>query len=448
MTVDAQRLEVNTEVAIIGAGPAGLSAAARLAGTHGRQVLVLDREQSAGGIPRHSDHLGYGIRDLHTFISGPAYASRLTVRAEAAGARIATRAMVTTINDDNSLDVTTPNGLQRVMADAVVLATGARERPRPARLIPGDRPAGVYTTGHLQNVVHLHHGKVGKRAVVVGAELVSWSAVMTLRHAGARTVLMTTEYGSPESYGVFNIAGKAVFGVPIATRTRITRIVGRPSIQAVEVEDLDSGDRRLIDCDTVIFTGDWIPDHELACSAGIEIDPATKGPLVDTSLRTSRAGLFAAGNVLHPVDTADIAALDGAFVADKVHRHLSSGPAVAPGTVRVKPGPTLRWISPGLVSVNAERPPRGRLLAWTDHIVRFPKVTVSQDGNVIATKRLPWPATPGRVFRIPADILDHIDPRGGEATVDIANVGSGQAVSNTPGVSHRPRRVALLTPAR
>ena len=95
------------------------------------------------------------------------------------------------------------------------MATGARERPRPARLIPGERPSGVYTTGHLQNIVHLHHGKVGKRAVVVGAELVSWSAVMTLRHAGCSTVAMTTEYPSPESYAAFNVPGKAVFRVPV-----------------------------------------------------------------------------------------------------------------------------------------------------------------------------------------------------------------------------------------
>jgi flavin-dependent dehydrogenase len=156
MTAAALRTQVSTEVAIIGAGPAGLSAASRLAGTHRRRVLVLDREQSAGGIPRHSDHLGYGIRDLRTFISGPAYAHRLTRRAETAGAHIVTRAMVTAINPDNSLDVTTPEGLQRITAAALVLATGARERPRPARLIPGDRPAGVYTTGHLQNIVHLH----------------------------------------------------------------------------------------------------------------------------------------------------------------------------------------------------------------------------------------------------------------------------------------------------
>jgi len=429
MTAAALRTQVSTEVAIIGAGPAGLSAASRLAGTHRRRVLVLDREQSAGGIPRHSDHLGYGIRDLRTFISGPAYAHRLTRRAETAGARIVTRAMVTAINPDNSLDVTTPEGLQRITAAALVLATGARERPRPARLIPGDRPAGVYTTGHLQNIVHLHHGTVGKRAVVVGAELVSWSAVMTLRHAGADTVLVTSQYRSPESYGVFNLGGRAMFRVPIATRSRLTRIIGRPTVQAVEIENLDSGERRVINCDTVVFTGDWIPDHELARSAGIEIDPATKGPLVDTALHTSRQGVFAAGNVVHPVDTADIAALDGMFVADEVHRCLSSpGKATTP-VLRLKPGSTLRWLAPGLLSPDAAGPPRGRLLAWTDHLVRFPKVTVSQGGRVIAAKRLPWPATPGRVFRIPASLLDRLDPHHGDATVDIANASAASATT-------------------
>ena len=122
--------------------------------------------------------------------------------------------MVTGWHDEHSLDVTSPQGRLQVDARAIILATGARERPRPARLIPGDRPAGVYTTGQLQNLVHLHHRAVGRRAVVVGAELVSWSAVLTLKHAGCRTALMTTTYPSPESYGVFNIAGKS----PLMTR--------------------------------------------------------------------------------------------------------------------------------------------------------------------------------------------------------------------------------------
>lgn len=425
---------LSPDVAIIGAGPAGLSAAAALAGDHGRDVLVLDREQTAGGIPRHSDHLGYGIRDMRTFISGPTYAKRLVTQAESAGAQIRTRAMVTEIGPDNALQVTTPQGLLRVTPKALVMATGARERPRTARLIPGDRPAGVYTTGHLQNLVHLHHEQVGRRAVVVGGELVSWSAVMTLRHAGAQTVLMTTRYRSPESYAAFNIGGKARFGVPVATRTRVSAIIGRPRVRAVEIEDLDTGARRIVECDTVVLTGDWIPDHELARSAGIDLDPATKGPLVDMSLRTCRPGVFAAGNVLHAVDTADIAALDGTFVAASVQRYLTGATIDGAAGVRLRAGAALRWLSPGLLGPGAVVPPRGRLLAWTDHLVRQPKVTVTQDGRMVTARRLVWPASPGRVFRIPASVLHAVDPRGGDVSIDIANA---------PNTSGRDRRGAV-----
>lgn len=412
---------LSPDVAIVGAGPAGLSAAAELAGVHHRDVLVIDREKAAGGIPRHSDHLGYGMRDMRTFLSGPSYAKRLVRQAETAGARILTQAMVTAVGPDNSLDVTTPDGLLHITPRSLVLATGARERPRTARLVPGDRSAGVYTTGHLQNLVHLHHGDVGRRAVVVGGELVSWSAVMTLRHAGVKTVLMTTRYASPESYAAFTIGGRAMFRVPVAVRTRISAIIGKPRVRAVEVEDLDTGARRLVECDTVVFTGDWIPDHELARSTGIELDPATKGPLVDLSLRTCRPGVFAAGNVLHPVDTADIAALDGSFVAATVDRYLSGALSGGASGIRLRPGAALRWLSPGLLGSGVSAPPRGRLLAWTDERVRVPKVTVIQDGRVIASKRLSWPASPGRVFRIPSSVLRGVDSRGGDVVVDIAN---------------------------
>jgi thioredoxin reductase len=408
-----------TDVAIIGAGPAGLAAATRLAATFGRRVLILDREATPGGIPRHCDHPGYGMRDMRTFLSGPAYAKRLVRQARAAGAEILTEAMVTAINPDNSVDATTPAGLLRVQPGAVIMATGARERPRPARLIPGDRPSGVYTTGQLQNIVHLHHGKVGKRAVVVGAELVSWSAVMTLRHAGCSTVAMTTEYPSPESYAAFNLPGKAAFRVPVATRSRVVRIIGKTGLQGVEVENLDTGARRIIDCDTVVFTGDWIPDHELARSAGIDIDPGTKGPVVDTALRTSQQGVFAAGNVLHPVDTADIAALDGTFVADRVQAHLGRGTAARPIGIRIHAEAPFRWVSPNLLRAGDPAPPRKRLLLWTDQLIRFPTVTVSQLGHVIATKRTPWPASPGRVFRIPSSVLDGVHPDRGAITIGV-----------------------------
>jgi thioredoxin reductase len=411
---------VTTDVAIIGGGPAGLTAAVELAKDGGIDVTVLERETAAGGIPRHSDHLGYGIRDTRTFVSGPAYARKLVSKASSAGATILTDATATGWHGDRSLDVTSPQGRLRVDARAVVLATGARERPRAARLIPGDRTTGVYTTGQLQNLVHLRRRTVGRRAVVVGAELVSWSAVLTLKHAGCRTTLMTTTYPSPESYGMFNIAGKSpLLGVHVATRTRLVRIIGKPALQAVEIENLDSGVRRIVECDTVVLTGDWIPDHELARAAGLPMDEGTLGPLVDTALRTGCDGVFAAGNLLHPVDTADIAALDGAHVARTVRDHLNGVPRVAEG-VRLQVESPLRWISPGILRPHDYAPARNRLLLWTDALIRIPRVVVRQDGKAIATKTVPWPASPGRVFRVPSSVLKNVDPAGGAATLSLA----------------------------
>ena len=123
---------------------------------------------------------------------------------------------------------------------------------------------------------------------------------------------MTSTYPAGESYAAVRAAGRLAFHVPVATRTRVTRINGKNRVESVEIEHLDNGARRTVPCDTVITTGDWIPDNELARCAGLDLDPSTRGPRVDSALRTSIPGVFAAGNVLHPVDTADIAALSTA----------------------------------------------------------------------------------------------------------------------------------------
>jgi thioredoxin reductase len=405
------------DVVIVGAGPAGLTAAAHLAPYLPGGVLVLDREPAAGGLPRHSDHTGYGIRDLKRCVTGPGYARTLVERAHRAGAAVRTEATVTGWAGERSLDVTTPQGRLRVDARAVVLATGARERPRPARLIPGDRPAGVCTTGQLQNLVCSNRRGVGRRAVVVGAEPVSWSAVLTLRKAGCATVLMTTEYPTPDSCAAFQLPGRALLRVPVATRTRVTRIIGPGRLlRAVEVEDIATRRRRAVECDTLVLTGGWIPDHELARAAGLDLDPRTKGPLVDTALRTSRAGVFGAGNLLHPVDTADVAALDGRHVARQVRLWLAGVRPAAPAVPIVADAP-FRWVSPGLLRVGDPAPPRRRLLLWTDRLVRAPRVTARQDSRVLHQLTVPWSAAPGRVFRVPWNLLRGIDPGGGPVRI-------------------------------
>jgi thioredoxin reductase len=408
------------DVAVIGGGPAGLTAAAALAANGGAKVLVLEREAAAGGIPRHSAHLGYGIRDVKRFSSGPSYAHRLVDRAGSAGVDIRTGTMVTGWSDGLALEVTSPQGRQRVEARAVILATGARERPRSARLIPGDRCTGVYTTGQLQNLVHLQHRQVGRRAVVVGAELVSYSAVLTLKHIGCDTAVMTTTHPSPESYALFNVIARSpLLGVEVATRIRVARIIGKPALRAVELEHVDTGARRIVECDTLVLTGDWVPDHELARTAGLDMDPGTLGPVVDAALRTSRSGVFAAGNLLHAVDTADVAALDGRHVADSVRAYLR-GESTPDDGVRVYAEAPLRWISPGILRPGDVAPARNRMLSWTDALIRVPRVVVRQDGRVVNRRTVPWPASPGRVFRIPAGLLDGIDPWGGPVTVGLA----------------------------
>ncbi|UGQ11355.1 NAD(P)/FAD-dependent oxidoreductase [Yinghuangia sp. ASG 101] len=411
---------LNPTVLIIGAGPSGLRAAAEIAPRITGEVLVLERESAAGGIPRHSDHLGYGIRDLGKFISGPKYAAILRERAEAAGARIVTNAMVTDWAGPRSVNVTMPAGRVRVDAQVVVLATGARERPRPARRIPGDRGQGVYTTGQLQNIVHLKHGTVGRKAVVVGAELVSWSAVLTLRHAGCATVLMTTEYPKPDAYAFFSAPGKVAFGTKVATRTRVAGIFGKPTVEGVEIENLDTGRRTRVACDTVILTGDWIPDNELARAAGIDIVPGSKSPVVDAALRTDKEGVFAIGNLLHPVDTADVAALDGAAVADHVVAHLAGQRPEGTSLPLTAEAP-FRWVAPSLLHRNDPAPPRRRLLLWSDRYVPFPKVVLRQQGRIVADQRLWWPAAPGRVFRVPSGMLRSVDWNAGPVTIGLAD---------------------------
>lgn len=285
------------DVVIVGAGPAGLTAAARLASRLDGGVLVLEREPEPGGLPRLCRTWGFGVRDLHRPLTGPGYAHALAQRAAAAGAVVLTDATVTGWSGERSLDVTTPEGLLQVTAQAVVLATGARERTRHARLIPGDRPAtGIWTYGQLLAGID---DFTGHRAVIVGTDPLSWSAVTTLRRAGCRTALLTTERPARGPY-----APRLRHAIPVATRTRISRIDGRRGrLAAVEIEHLVTGQRRTIPCDTLILTGDWITDHELA-----------------------RPGAYTTGALTLPGGgTAAAAAAGGRRIADQVLEQLARG---------------------------------------------------------------------------------------------------------------------------
>ncbi len=399
---------VEGPVAIVGGGPAGLAAAVELRRLGVGEVLVIEREGEPGGIPRHARHQGFGLRDLRRPLSGPAYARRYADLARAAGAELLLETMVTGWSD-GALELTGPGGRSTFEPAAVVLATGCRERPRSARLVPGSRPEGVMTTGMLQQLVYLQGLPAGRRALVVGAEHVSFSAIMTLAHGGARTVALTTTQPRHQSLAAFRLGALARYRVPVWTGTRVSAIRGRPRVEEVELTDVAGGSTRTVACDTVVFSADWVPDHELAVLGGLELDPGTRGPVVDAALRTSAAGVFAAGNVLHGAEQADVAALSGRHAAAGVARYLEDGEWPARRAAILCETP-LGWIAPTAVS-GAEPPPRGRFPLRARGFVRAPRIEIEQGGRVLWAGRVAR-VMPGRSARLPHTWVSEVDPAG------------------------------------
>ncbi|MFB7369594.1 NAD(P)/FAD-dependent oxidoreductase [Streptomyces sp. NPDC056222] len=417
------------DVLVVGAGPAGLAAAARLAsatvpgwgaasgsppapGSASRyRIEVLEREQEAGGVPRHCAHGGFGLTGPGRPTDGPGYARRMVRAAVLAGATVRTGVSATGWAGPLTLDVTSPSGLETISARAVILATGARERPRTARLVPGSRPAGVLTTGELQQSVYLHGvrgARLGRRAVVVGAEPVAHHAVRALRRGGADVVAMVTEQPrEPRRLTAVRLP-------PLLTSAVVTELLGRRRLTGVRLSRPD-GRNITIRCDTVIFTGDWIPDHELARAGAVPLDPGTRGPSVDGAFRTGSAGVFAAGDVLRGVESAGVAAAEGRGAADAVLRYLSGEvwPLSAVPVVADRP---VGWVAPNRITdAEAGRP---LLLRVREPLVR-PVVEVAQDGRILHRVRLLGTAWPHRSERLRAAWAREVDPAGGPVTVRI-----------------------------
>ena len=441
---------MDADVLIVGAGPAGLTAAAELRRLGVRRVLVADREAAPGGVPRHSWHTGYGLRDRHRVLSGPAYARALADASARAGAEVRTACTVTGLRAGGGAllaTLTSASGIEEVHPAAVLLATGCRERPRAARLVPGDRPAGVLTTGELQQRVYLGGERLAGRALVVGAEHVSFSAAVTLAHAGARVAALVTEHERQQSYAAFRLGAALRWGVPVWTSSTVTRVTSASGrLAAVEVTDVAGGQARTVECDWLVFTGDWIPDHVLARSAGLALDPGTRGPAVDTSLATSAPGVFAAGNLIHAAETADIAALSGRHAARQIATFLAGQTAAespaSPGSASVAPAsaapaslpsaqvevvasPPLLWISPNAIAADQAAPPLGRFILRSAEF-RWPaRLEARQDGRLLARSH-PLRLIPGRPVYLRATWLAKVDPAGGPVRVSVASRRFGQ----------------------
>lgn len=354
----------HVDILIVGAGPAGLAAAARLAPHH--RVLVLDREARAGGIPRHCDHYPYGLREFRRLMKGPAYARALVDRALAAGAQIATGVTVTALHPGPRVSVTSDAGPQDIGATRVLLATGVREASRAARLIGGQKPAGVLATGALQGLVHLEGRRPFRRPVILGTELVSFSALLTCAHAGIRPLAMIEPNPRPTARWPAALYPR-LRGIPLHLSTRIVAIEGRDRVEAVILDG--PGGRREVGTDGVLVTGGFRPEAALLATSHLERDHASGGPVIDAMGRCSDPAFYAGGNLLRPVETAGWSWAEGLAIAGAIAADLAGARMPPQRRVRLT-GSALAWVVPqraeagsalDRLQLRVNRPVSGRL---------------------------------------------------------------------------------------
>lgn len=333
-------LPTDVDVLIVGAGPAGLAAATVLAPHH--TVLVLDREATAGGIPRHCGHYPFGLREFRRLMKGPDYAAALVARAQAAGARIATGVNVTALHPGPRVTVTSDAGLQEITARRVLLATGVRETSRAARLIGGEKPGGVVATGALQGMVYLEGRRPFRRPVILGTELVAFSAIMTCAHAGIRPVAMVEPNARPSARWPAALFPR-LKGIPLHLSTTIAAIHGRDRVTGVTLAT-PTGPLDL-DTDGVIVTGRFRPEATLFSTSHLARDPRTGGPVIDAMGRCSDPAYHAAGNLLRPVETAGWSWDEGRRIGQAIADDLAGQPAPAQRPITLT-GDALAWVVP------------------------------------------------------------------------------------------------------
>lgn len=305
--------EITCDVAIIGAGPAGLSAAVAAKKEGAERVLLIERDESVGGILQQCIHPGFGLTYFKEELTGPEYAGRFEDEAEKLGAEVLLNSMVLEVVPEEKAVycVNSQYGMTRVRAGSIVLAMGCREKTRAGIQIPGTRPAGVYTAGAAQRLINRQNAMVGREVVILGSGDIGMIMArrMSLEGAHVKAVVEIMDFLAGLTRNKVQCLDD--FNIPLKLSHTVTRIVGNERVEGVYVAAVDENKKPIpeteefIPCDTLLLSVGLLPENELTRQAGIEMNPVTNGPSVNQYMQTSAPGVFACGNVVHVNDLVD-----------------------------------------------------------------------------------------------------------------------------------------------
>ena len=305
--------EITCDVAIIGAGPAGLSAAVAAKKEGAERVLLSERDESVGGILQQCIHPGFGLTYFKEELTGPEYAGRFEDEAEKLGAEVLLNSMVLEVVPEEKAVycVNSRYGMTRVRAGSIVLAMGCREKTRAGIQIPGTRPAGVYTAGAAQRLINRQNAMVGREVVILGSGDIGMIMArrMSLEGAHVKAVVEIMDFLAGLTRNKVQCLDD--FNIPLKLSHTVTRIVGNERVEGVYVAAVDENKKPIpeteefIPCDTLLLSVGLLPENELTRQAGIEMNPVTNGPSVNQYMQTSAPGIFACGNVVHVNDLVD-----------------------------------------------------------------------------------------------------------------------------------------------
>lgn len=306
------------DIIVIGAGPGGLAAAASARQNGAKTVLLIERESSTGGILNQCIHDGFGLIRYNSQLSGPEYAARAGKEAIDAGVEVRTGLIVVSISPDLIVHAIGPKGIEIFCTKAIVLATGCRERTRGAVMIPGSRPAGLFTAGVAQNLINTKNIMIGKKIIIIGSGDIGLIMARRLTLEGAQ-VLGVVEL-LPTPCGLARNISQCLYdyNIPLYLSYTVTNILGKKRVSGIEISKIDSnkqiisGTNKLINCDTIVFSIGLIPENEIALTAGVKLNPSN-GVMTNEFLQTNIPGIFSCGNCRAVMDLADFVSEQGSL---------------------------------------------------------------------------------------------------------------------------------------